>query len=423
MHLSHLLRLPSLALLCGAAAHGLGAQAKGTSETHNEAEKHSEEIKRLEEEKAQQAIDVDSADGESKAGGGVAHPANLAAYAYPHVTTRPRRLAPGENGTLVIVFALQTPAVVVGDASISMTYEVKQGLLQLGTYSVVPATPGTLDTKFKGQLVHDNTLTVEIPVVVAPEAKFGEVPVTLSLKASVANGASGAALGELSMPVQGRVTIGRPVPRPMVRDTGTGIPASTAAATTPVMAPPDDGAAMDAPPPPSAPAVAATALATNADGVSMDVRLDRSSLPLGESATATVTLHVPAGRAIARGEGSAPVVQVLGADAGVSVEPGAWTPATSARVGDAEVQVSRGTLSLPVVLRADADAMAGLRQLQFKVTYRDASEDENTPRVLTLPVVLSVGNDPTVATPALFYVAGIALALLLLFVVVRAVRR
>jgi len=422
MHPASWLRFPPLALVLLAAAGRPAAQVRGNTST-SEGEKEMQEAKQLEQQKLEQ-IAVDGTDGDSKAAAPVAmNPAALANLVYAHVNTRPRRLAPGESGLLVVVLALHTPAVIPGDAAVSLTYEPRQGPLSLGTFSVLPATPGTLETKFKGQLVHDNTLTVEVPLTIAPDAGFGEASVSLNLATTVANGSTGVGMGALALPIPGKVKIGKSVPRPFAHDDGTGASASAAELRAPTRS-------VDAPanategvsPPPEVDGTAAALNATSIDGIALAVTLDRPSLRPGESLEAQVEVRVPAGKALVRTDGALRL-EVEGVDAGVTAVVGEWPEPTIERVGDGEVEVSRGSLSVPVSFTAARDAVIGLRRLQFCLNYSTVGSGSTAPSVLQLPAVLSVGAEPTIASPWPFYLAGVGLALLLAFVVLRVVRR
>jgi hypothetical protein len=157
----------------------------------------------------------------------------------------------------------------------------------------------------------------------------------------------------------------------------------------------------------------------------MDLMFDRSFLKLGGTVTGRVDLHIPEGKLIARADAGSLVLEVSGADAGVSVETGDWPEPVTEKVGDGEIRVSRGSLSVPVTFTADADAVAGLRRLQFRVSYVTVGPESpaGASQVLALPAVLSVGNELAVASPWLFYVAGVCLALLLAVLVLRATRK
>jgi hypothetical protein len=421
------LRSLVLAVLMLTAAGALSAQNKeGSKEVQGEAEREAAEAKAIEELKAGKTDDL-TIDGDGTAGEAVAgNPVALTNLAFPHVTTRPRRLAPGESGSLLIVLALHSPAVVTGDAPVALTYDTQQGSLQLGSYGVQPAKPGTLETKFKGQLVHDNTMTIEIPLLVDPKAELGEVPIAMHLKTTVSHGGTGVPMGELALPINGRVKVGRTVPRPLARDATTAATSTsiTAPGTAPSTLTPAPAESTDSAP--AAKGAAPPILATSHDGVAMDVSLpERTVLKPGSSLTAQVRVLVPAGKRLSRADAGSLGLEVLGADAGVSVTPAGWPEPVIEEDGEDDVLVSTGELTLPVTITAAPDAAVGLRNLEFRLTYRTVAPGAlpSEPQTLVLPAVLSVGSRSVVASPWLFYAAGLALALLLGVLVVRALRR
>lgn len=429
MYLPSLLRLSALAVAL--IPHGaLTAQTEGNTEVRTEGGEEAEaKAKRLEQMKAEKGAE-DGADGQVHGDPVAINPAALASYAYAHVTTRPRRLAPGETGELVIVLALQAPVVVPGDASVTLTYDPQQAPLKLGTYRMLPPKPGTLETKFKGQLVHDNTLTVEVPVGIDPQAEFGEALVALTLKTTLSHGATGVAMGEMVMPINGRIKVGRSVPRPVARDNPAAVDDGVARSTpTPVakVVPSAAPAALSADDESAETTRAAAPVrATNLDGVAMDVSFPaKAALPLGGDLTVQVDLHVPDGKWLVRADADALALAVSGADAGVTAELAAWPEPITKEIGAGEMRVSGGTLSMPVTFVAAVDAARGLRNLEFRLTYSTIGPEASpsATQVITLPAVLSVGSSPTVASAGLFYIAGLCLALLLAVVVIRALRR
>lgn len=366
----------------------------------------------------------DGADGSTVSAVNV-NPAALVNFAFAQVSTRPRRLAPGESGSLMVVVTLTNPAVVPGNTAVALEYQPKQAALALGGFVVAPATLGTLDTKFKGQPVHDNTMTIEIPITVDQDTKRSDLPVSLTLKTTLTNGSSGQPMGELVLPVSGKVTIGRSVPRPGTRDDAApGMPAATTAAELkPAVAKETPRTAE--PPKAVAPKTRATMTATSAEGVTFDVAFPAgSTLALGATTEATAVVHVPSGSSLSR-RGQALTLEVVGADHGVEAIVSAWPEATMQRLGEAELPVSSGTVSVPVLFTAASDAAVGLRNLDFRLTFSlvDGSGSGSAPQTLVLPAVLAVGMEPTVANPWIFYAAGAGLAGLLLILVLRGLRK
>ncbi len=422
------LLIGSVAGIAPALAQAPGnSQVKSESGEGNEARKAQKGEKGGKDEKGELTDSGDNADGMAT-GASTINPSALVGYAFAHVTTRPRRLAPGESGALVVVVALNTPAIVPGGAAVGLEYQVKQATLDLGSYAVMPPNLGTLDTKFKGQPVHDNTLTIEIPISVDDQAHRGDVPVAFSLKTMLVNGTTGQPMGELLLPVSGRVVVGTSVPRPGARDGS--VPSTANVPVANDIKPPAEPTSrpVDAVKKAAAPVSRSNMTATSLDGVSLDVAFPAgTTVRLGATAEAVVTVRVPAGKALSRESGTALTLEVVGADDGLESIVSPWPAASSLRVGEADVLVASGLVSVPVLFTAASDAVLGVRNLDFRLSYRTVDPAGATvaqqPHTLSLAAVLSVGVEPTVANPWIFYTAGAALAVLLALLAGRAMRK
>jgi hypothetical protein len=387
-----------------------------------------EKAARMEKEKKLAAEKGDSGDVDGTGGDpGLVTPASLSNFAFPHVSTRPRRLGPGEAGTLVIVVTLTNPAVIAGTAPVALEYQARQTALDLGMYAVAPAKLGTLDTKFRGQPVYDNTLTVEIPLTVQQDAQRTEQQVSLMLKTTLTNGTNGQAMGELVLPVAGKVHIGQPVPKPVARDlaraagpgdNGAGETAAAPAATAASKASETNKRA-------TAPAPArGTMTATSAEGISLEVDFPTgANVALGATTEAIVTVRIPVGAALSRFP-EALRLDVMGADHGVEAMVSAW-PAPGRRSGQADLPVSENLVSAPILFSASPDAAVGVRNLDLRLSYSlvDGTGTVSPPQTINLPAVLAVGIEPTVANPWVFYTAGAVLAGLLAVLLARGMRR
>lgn len=372
-------------------------------------------------------IDGDAAaEGAEADGRMVMNPAMLANYAFPHVTTRPRRLAPGESGTLVIVLALGVPAVVPGGTAVALEYEPKQGSLTLGSYAVQPPSVGTLDTKYKGQPVYDNTLTIELPVTVGRDAQRGEAPVALNLRTTLYNGSDGQAMGELQLPISGRVSIGKPLPKPFAQPAGGGSTVGDDGTMTPTAAP---ERARDAEPTlDAAPAAGGAARARISgvadDGVAFDVVfVDGNALAPGATIQADVTVRVPDGFLVSRATPEAFALEVTGADDGVAATVAPLPRPT--HESEANIPVTRGSFTVPVTFSAAEDAAPGLRNLDFRLTYAVVGSDGvvGPTQTLSVPAVLSVGTDATAPMPWLWVAAGGTLLLVTVLFLGRSLRK
>lgn len=360
-------------------------------------------------------------------------PAFLTNLVHGTVSLRPRRLAPGESGTLVILLILQNPAVVMGDAAVGLEYEAKQGGLEFGSFAVVPAKMGTLPTRFVGTPVHDNSVTIEIPVTVDKTTPHSDVRVTFQAKVPLTDGAQGTSFGDGLIPVTGQVKIGRPLPRPNI------VAGVAGAGVTAIgLDPRDDEPVGDAVVPTSsvpagptgraAPAAGEfhTESAADVDRILFGVDLPTPThLSLGGACSGRARIELPAGQWLYRGEGSALRIDIEGLGAGVTAEFEPFPAGAAREMGGKPVLVSGDSLTVPVALRADVSAETGIRQIVFALTYQTVGADgaPSAPRVLSVPAVLPVGLTLTTATAWPFYLAGVVLAGLLILLIARGLRK
>lgn len=360
------------------------------------------------------------------------NPAAVGNFAFAQLAMRPRRLAPGESGTLAVVLVLNNPAVVTADTPVLLEYEPEQHGVHLGAFTVQPAKPGTLPSKYKGVPVWDNTVTIDVPISVAGDAAPGDKLIQVRLKTALTSGTAAQSLGELVLPVSGTLKIGSPLPKPVAVERESAGSAATSrsggatATSAPVAAnkPPEPVADSAAKSPGKFEARLATVSipAVGADGVAIEVRMpDPNTLPLGGECRAEVVVKVPEGMWLSRASGALGL-DVLGVADGVDAEVGAWPAPGVTKVGDAEESASSGTLTVPVMFRASADATEGPCDLNFRLSYRKVGSAA-AGQTLDVPAVLAVGIEQTRANPWIFYAVGGGLALLVLGLLIWAIRR
>jgi hypothetical protein len=135
----------------------------------------------------------------------------LARYAALNVGQRPRRVAPGQSGELVIVVSLRGEYVMKTSGH-NLVYSREMGPLQLGEWSMLPPEPAGLYPEFAGQAIYDNTATVVVPFTVDPEAEFGKVPVRLAANMEITHAHTGQAMGTFIGEAIGNVNVGPPLP-------------------------------------------------------------------------------------------------------------------------------------------------------------------------------------------------------------------
>ncbi|MCA8958692.1 MAG: hypothetical protein KDC87_21625 [Planctomycetes bacterium] len=132
-------------------------------------------------------------------------------------STRPRRLTSGQSGVLHVVAVLARDTVVVPGALATASLPDGIAPIRFGTQEVGAARPGTVARHFLGQPIHDETVTIRIPVTAATDAKAGKYTLPGTVELEVSNGTTGQLLGVFSCPVTATLTIGPPIPDPAVR--------------------------------------------------------------------------------------------------------------------------------------------------------------------------------------------------------------
>ncbi len=142
---------------------------------------------------------------------------------------RPQRIGPGGTGTMHLILAMIDSAVLQSGARLEVTYPGAAGPITLGAWTIDSAQPGTLNTRFRGQPVYDNTAVVRIPVQIGSGAQYGTYPIGVSVTAEVTDGETGEVRGTFYGSARVPVVIGDPIPTPSVATPSTGgdqVPAS-----------------------------------------------------------------------------------------------------------------------------------------------------------------------------------------------------
>ena len=143
----------------------------------------------------------------------------------------PARIAPGETGTLTILLAMQSHAVIVPGSQLQLNYEPTQGEISLGTWELKPPPLGSLEPKFKGQPVYENTAQIEIPIRVAGGAPHQKHRVKALVEVNLTDGNTGNPLGAFRAEAAAEANVGPSLPKPPVRFVPRTAPANPAAAT------------------------------------------------------------------------------------------------------------------------------------------------------------------------------------------------
>jgi hypothetical protein len=128
------------------------------------------------------------------------------------VSTRPRRLGPGQSGVLSLTLMLGDEPVILPGAKIELKITAESKLVGLGAFAVTPATVGVTATVFRGQLVHEDILVLQVPVSIDANTPHGRHPVKGEVAVEARSGKTGAPLGLLFQAIDGFVVVGKPLP-------------------------------------------------------------------------------------------------------------------------------------------------------------------------------------------------------------------
>ena len=145
-------------------------------------------------------------------------------------TTKPSRIPPGGEGTMVITLMLKGNVVVTPDTAIELTYRTEQKALSLGAYTLRPPTRRMREGPLVGQPVYDQSVILELPLRVAPGANPGKHLATLVAEFELKDSTHGISKGRWLRGVKTQVQVGdsrqlaRGAPGPLPR--GSSAPAS-----------------------------------------------------------------------------------------------------------------------------------------------------------------------------------------------------
>lgn len=134
-----------------------------------------------------------------------------------YVHSKPARLMPGQQGTLIITAVLKGKAVLPAPAPIAVKSPPQQGFFTLGSAVFQPARPGRLAQAYLGRPVYDNWVIMEMPVTVGGEAPMGsKQTIAVELEFELFDGGSAQSIGKFGDRAVGSIEIGE-APDPEVR--------------------------------------------------------------------------------------------------------------------------------------------------------------------------------------------------------------
>jgi hypothetical protein len=307
----------------------------------------------------------------------------LAHHCSAQVMTQPAELPAGSAGKLFVVVALQNQAVIVGGAPLELVYEEKQGPMRLGQWRAWPARAATLYPRYKGQFVHEDTLTLELPIAVEASAEDKLYPLALQLKTELADGRTTAALIAGELQVAGMVRVGRALGSAIV----SGVTGTSSGESTPTGG--SGGVRGDS--------VAEAAFTLHATR--------EIAVAAGNSSRLRVRLMMPADFAIARDERlGVPRLALEDAGPGVQLELGAEPTPVEDRAGGVRREVWRQEYEREITLRVDRGAPVGRREATLRFMYAacDAAGMTHPAASVAVPLAIDVqpgGPTGRVATP------------------------
>ncbi len=107
---------------------------------------------------------------------------------------QPKRLLPGQTGTLLVTMMLEGDSVMTSPSS--LTLQEVAGSIPIGQWSIRPATQGRVAPAYLGQPVYDNWAVIEVAVTMPSDARLAEKRnVVLALEFDLNSGASGQPIG------------------------------------------------------------------------------------------------------------------------------------------------------------------------------------------------------------------------------------
>lgn len=131
-------------------------------------------------------------------------------------SVRPRRLAPGESGTLHVVVTLRPGWVVLPTAHMKLVVDPKDCPLILGQPSHKPARVARFAKLFEGQRVYDDSIEFEVPVTVGKSAETQKHYLKGTVEIDMTDAKTGKPGGRIVGSLVGYAKIGASLPKPKI---------------------------------------------------------------------------------------------------------------------------------------------------------------------------------------------------------------
>ncbi len=132
------------------------------------------------------------------------------------VAMKPRRMAPGSQGTMQLILAMRNETVLLPGSHLNLILPDRLGPLVPGAWRLQEPGLGKLETAFRGQPVYDNTAVIDVDVGVMADATYGQHRFSFRVEAEVTDGPTGSARGVFMDVVNGQIEVGDPLPTPVV---------------------------------------------------------------------------------------------------------------------------------------------------------------------------------------------------------------
>lgn len=146
--------------------------------------------------------------------------ASMSRWVSASVSTKPRRVAPGESGVLYIMLTFKSDAVMAGSAKTNVKYAQRYGPMTLAQWELSPAKPSRYYEKLESQPVREDSAVISIPFSVDADAKHRKYRLAFTVESDLMHGLRAQDLGEFVMRVSGNVEVGKSLPNARRRSVG-----------------------------------------------------------------------------------------------------------------------------------------------------------------------------------------------------------
>ena len=267
----------------------------------------------------------------------------------------PSRIAPGGNGTLIIMLSLLDTTVIQAGAAIEVGYDAKQAPVTLAQWTIDPPKPGKQVGVFQGKPVYDDTGMIRIPIAVDATTKFGKYPVDLALQIPLHESRAGKPIGVYSQTLRAEIVVGRALPTPVVLVPKAAPAARRAEVSTGAVAP-----------------------AVVSDAIGVELRALRGLvIAAGSSRSFDLTVVLPdAAYLMLDPDLDLPRVAVTGLPSGVVVRPGPAPTGEPKTIAGEPMEVVRDRYRRSITLRVGGSVAVGTYTGSVSLDYMPCTESE-----------------------------------------------